>query len=321
MTAPKTKTYDIEDNYAFVEPGQGSGHGPKEIDDHIPEAPDEDMMPDEKEIDDWNEAVSDSIRDKKEVKYDEKGKKTAGGGSAGKGGHTKITIAVDWEKKKPKTSWKDIINRLFVSGERDEETWTKGRRSDIASAHNIEDDVPHPRMPGEKAVKAEEVKICVCIDTSGSMMEVVSQAFQEISQLLDRPELATTFYVINFSGAHIIDEVTLPGKTARELKSGSFEPTGQTKTLKQVLASQGNVTNFTPGLAKDLHKLLAESYNVLIISDTDIIQPGVNLKTLNSLLSQARDRIYILAANQAQYVGIMKALGWDESENIGHLEH
>lgn len=233
--------------------------------------------------------------------------------------------AVDWSSIRPRFNWKDLLTKLVRSADTVETTYQKVHRRNITSVHVATQTGAGVVRPGEKEVPANLVKLCIVIDSSGSMHEAIKTVLANVTKLLNEnaSQIAKTFALVEFSGDFRIYSCTLSGKagTATQIKGvdGMKAPgAGERVDISVLLARhEGGGTNFSPELVDKLKGFLAQKYNVLILTDTDIVG-GSNKDNFMDLYSSHHSQVYLLLDSRASFTHVVSTLK-QASANISHL--
>jgi hypothetical protein len=249
------------------------------------------------------------------------------GGKGIKGGRSNTkndgSNEIDYTKFSPTMSWKALISKLIKTAEVEEETYQKMHRRGISRIHAAAQLGAAAVQPGEISLEGNLLKLVIVVDSSGSMSSEIEQIYSNINNLLTShaSDLPTGFVLVKFSDDHKMflcdvkghgsfkEISSLNDKSKTPLKSGS---------LKQLFSEHyGSGTNFNESLTGDLQPFINDGYNVLIVSDTDIIASG-NKEEFNRFYKHGKGNVYLIAANRNDYHAIIAALK-DKSSNITHM--
>jgi predicted metal-dependent peptidase len=256
-------------------------------------------------------------------KEGDSGKGTGSGpGGRGASGPSSPT-AVDWSGLRPRFDWKTLLAKLVKGSDTVETTYQKVHRRNITSVHVATQTGAGVVRPGEKEVPANLVKLCIVVDSSGSMASAIAMVLASVNKLLQEGGVAKSFVFVEFSSDYHMYLCTISGKsgTAREIsdpndvKSGGG---GKVDTIASILGRHaGGGTNFTDDLAGKLAQFAAQKYNILILTDSDIASGG-NKETFLELYAKFRQQVYLILDSRNTFVAMAKTMK-GASANITHL--
>ena len=150
----------------------------------------------------------------------------------------------------------------------------------------------------------------------------IEQVYANLEHLIKAhsSEVKLGFILVKFSSDHKMYQCVVAGsgyyKQIKSLddKFGKLE----SGSLKNLFSEHfGTSTNFDSSLTADLDVFIKDDYNVLIVSDTDIIA-GENLTEFNKFFKRSGDKVYLIAADKDDYHSIIGALK-NKSQNITHM--
>lgn len=233
--------------------------------------------------------------------------------------------AVDWSAIRPRFDWKTLLARLIKSSDTTEVTYQKVHRRNITSVHVATATGAGVVRPGEKEVPANLVKLCIVIDSSGSMSDAIKKVFANIHKLFkeNQAALAKQFALVEFSGSHRVYACTLSGNTGSAVQISGVAGmksagSGERVDLSVLLARhEGGGTNFDEELATTLKGFAAQKYNILILTDTDILA-GSNKENFLDLYGAAHNQVYVLFDSKESFQSAVKAMK-TASSNLSHL--
>jgi len=251
--------------------------------------------------------------------------KAPGGARGGPGGGAGEVRGVDWSSIRPRFNWKELLARLVRSSDTTEVTYQKVHRRNITSVHVATATGAGVVRPGEKEVPANLVKLCIVIDSSGSMYEAIKTVFANINKLFmeNASAIDKQFALVEFSNTHHIYACTSNGKTGTAtqienvagMKSGG---SGGRIDLSELLARhQGGGTDFDASLVATLSSFAAQKYNVLILTDSDIVS-GSNRTNFLKLYAEYHKQVYVLLDSKETFATVVGSLK-QASANISHL--
>lgn len=227
----------------------------------------------------------------------------------------------DYSKEKPEYTWEELLKKLVTDAAKEtEETYLKPNPKNITGAHIARQTGAGYLKPGEISIEGQ-IKLCFIIDSSGSMSGDIAKVYANLDNLIKQHSdiLNCDFYLIKFSNDHHIYKCNLTSNNYVEMTSLDNDATKDKGGDLEKLFKQhfGASTEFNAALARDAQKLIDDKYNVIVITDTDILA-AENMKNLKSIYAKANDQLYIIAADKDVYTALIKALG-EISRNITHL--
>lgn len=233
--------------------------------------------------------------------------------------------SVDWSQVRPRFDWKSLLAKLVRSSDTLETTYQKVHRRNITSVHIATQTGAGVIRPGEKEVPSSLIKLCVVIDSSGSMHTAINKVFANLHSLLNvnASSIAKQFAVVEFSNNHSIYNCTISGKggTASAIddvggmKGGGG---GERISLSVLLARHGGgSTNFDQELAGKLKGFAAQKYNILIMTDTDIIR-GTNKQNFLDIYGPYHRQVYMILDSAESFTQVVSSLK-QASANISHM--
>jgi hypothetical protein len=251
------------------------------------------------------------------------GEGTPDSGKPGSGGKD---VAKDiYGKYSPTMSWTELIDKLIRTSTDEDITYRKMHRRSSTTIHAAAQGHPGAIKPGAVEVEANKLKLVIVIDSSGSMTDEIGQIYANIAHLVKEheSELPVGFVLVKFSDQHTIYLCIAgqPGeykqiKSLTDIEDGN-EEMEQGDLGKLFKEHYGGGTTFSSKLVTDLEKYIAEDYNILIVSDTDIID-GRNKVKFNELYKGGKGNVYLIAKNKHCYTEFLRALQ-EKSSNITHM--
>lgn len=246
----------------------------------------------------------------------------------GPGGASGRPSDVDWKSIKPRYSWKSLLDKLVKSSDTTEVTYQKVHRRNITGVHIATQTGAGVIRPGEKVVPANLVKLCLIIDSSGSMHHAILKTFAELNKLFTDSStsgaVAKQFAIIEFSSDFHIYNCTIGsgGKgSATEIQGVEGMRSGGTGAridLSSLMSRhQGGGTNFSEELVAKTKEFLAQKYNVVVMSDSDIIG-GSNRDNFLNLYHANHHQVYALFDSAATWQSAVVAMK-QASANFSHF--
>jgi hypothetical protein len=305
-------TKDMNERSDEHEPGQGEGEGMDEGNDGEFTEGDIDekgkkQQENFKNSKDQSKEEAEKERKEREAENAENRKKAEAsetGQRGSKGSDDPATI--DYSNVKPK-NWAALIKQfLDTSSAAVEENWTRPKWSHTMGAGG--GSMPSSGKPTERPLDLKKVKLAFCVDSSGSMSDVVEKVYANIEAVLkSKPQLANMiFTLLRFSSdVHIYKGIFKTNK-ATELKDVNDTYSNLELNLKTVFCQHyGSVTNFDDTLSSQLIKLLNDKYNIIIFSDSDITS-GANLEELKKVLKTKTGKVFIIFDTRTNYLAFRK---------------
>lgn len=299
----------------------GAHHGDEEPGENNTTGGGDGSVPTAEELDEHGKKVSKKAGEREETSGDpsaegKDGKDGKGDPSAKRGGRGGVDQpqSIDWKSIKPRFKWKDLISKLVRSADQLETTYQKVHRRNITGVHVAAQTGAGVIRPGEKVVPANLVKLCLVIDSSGSMSGAIRQVFAEINTLLAESGISKTFALIEFSSSYHMYACTLSGRgagSAREvndiedIERGTGGGAIELTTVMNRHMAGG--TNFTADLSSKIKYLLDKKYNVLVMSDSDLLT-GENYTELMSLFAHNRQQFYLILDSRETFVSFVQKI-------------
>ena len=246
---------------------------------------------------------------------------TKGGrGSAGQDQHT----GVDWKGIRPRFNWKQLIERLVRSSDSTEVTYQKVHKRNITSVHLAAQTGAGVVRPGEKEIPSNLVKLCIVVDSSGSMYSAIGKVLAEVNKLLTGESgVARSFVFVEFSSNYHMYSCTISGKSgsARPIKDASEAKGGgggKAESIDTILSRHaGGATNFSKELTEQLDKFARMKYNILVLTDSDIAAGG-NKEDFLELYAKHRQQVYLILDSNSTFQAVAQTMK-GASANMSHL--
>lgn len=268
----------------------------------------------------------DKQQDSSDAPDTEPGKTVSPTGGRGKGsGDGGTPGAVNWQKVKPRYNWKQLLEKLVKGATSTEVTYQKVHRRNIASIHQVADIGAGVIRPGEKEVESNLVKLCVVIDSSGSMTTAIAEVLANVRKLLmaNSNMVAKSFVLTIFATSFKSYLCTFDGKSGTGVPITSVKDVKTRSSAKpisvDVLLSthESGATNFTSALVEQLSGFAAQKYNILILTDTDIVASG-NKEDFLKLYSAHHSQVHLILDSESSWQAVVKSLGISPA-NISHM--
>lgn len=303
------------------EEGEGKGKKPGEG---------EGETPSEEELEEHSKRVSEKAKSRQDgadskQQGDTNKPSPSSRGGRGAGGPSTPT-AVDYASIRPRYDWKTLLARLVKAADTAEITYQKVHRRNITSIHVATQTGAGVIRPGEKEVPSSLIKLCIVVDSSGSMANSITTVLSNVQKLLTDGSagVARSFAFIEFSSDYKMYSCTMTGKsgTAREIKSAAemknIGGAGAPETISAILGRHsGGATNFSEALVSELSDFANQNYNILILTDTDIVGSG-NKEAFLELYGKHHSKVYLILDSKQSFTSVVASLK-SASANISHL--
>jgi hypothetical protein len=250
--------------------------------------------------------------DKGDAKYDPNAKSD---GTPGTGaGYDQI---IDTSREKPRISWKQIIAKFVASGKPVlQKTYSKISRRAAGTAAAVSAYGAGAITQGITKIEEAQTNLVIVLDLSGSMGGVAAKVFVEVTALISKHYPRADFFIIAFSDRSQLFRCNLSKNTAIEIADIN-DTKGKTVSLKELLTTyKGGGTVFST-IKAPLTGLLTKSYNVLLLTDSDLIG-GDNLSVFVEMLMKFRTLFNVILASANDFQTVVKALPVLPN-NITHL--
>ena len=285
--------------------GDGDGDGDGEPDDS--DGTWEDIDEKHKEVEKKMGEASDA--DKKDI--DNSGDKAKGGGE-GKGskpGSAKGPGGTfNYDSIKPSFNWQSILKRCVTKQSlRTQNTFKKPAKSSSTRIHIAAQLGSTAIKPGEETID-EDIKLCVVVDSSGSMSHIIPRVYSELNKLLAGTGSVkfNNLFLIKFSDTFEIYSINIKNKTTNRMKSVSdkVNKADTKKDLRNVFTSTMNGgTVFSSALATEIKKLLNEEFNVIICTDADITY-GPNFTEFSALTGAHKNALFSIFDEKKTFISV-----------------
>lgn len=240
-----------------------------------------------------------------------KGDDSSGQPGTGKGS----SAGVDYSKVRPTFNWTQLL-RKFVTSQKpaQEETYSRPARRGITGIEVARQTGAGAMKPGERTLERVDLKLCIVLDTSGSMSGSLAKIFANVTALLKLPVYKnSSVVVIQFSGAHKVFHVQFSKNQGTEVYPGKGNTTAS--AIFGTVDSGGTVVS--KGLVEAMASYAAQGYNVLMATDADITV-GDNKTNMVALIKQHARNTFILFNTRGDYVAWRSATGIGTA-NISHM--
>lgn len=282
----------------------------------------------DKDIDDWNKRVDAKAKEDANPTdeatnpdYENKPKPSNPGTARG-GRH-----GIDYSQVSPRYKWDALLKKMV--GETAyimEPTYQKISRRGIGTMQQVITRGRGAIKPGEvKNPSKKKIKLAVIIDSSGSMSYVIHKVMANLDDLLVKRKGVTgvhdEFYLFVFSGDYDIYKCT-PGaagtaENVTDVNSEKPGPHGKLKLTDVLSAHKAGGTVFSSSLASQAQILASRGYNVLVVSDGDMLAAS-NLANFKELYNKHSKRVWLLLDSQQTFTSFVSAMK-EISNNASHL--
>jgi hypothetical protein len=221
---------------------------------------------------------------------------------------------VEWKYTPPKFSWRKYLDRIVAKASQNVETsYLKPARSMPTMAASIAQTGVGVVKPGEVKMESK-IKLCILVDSSGSMTGVITLALNEIIHLLAKyKRLDNDFYFMRFSDSFELFKVNIKRSTFVKVSSVKEKAQGVAGNTKDLFTEHyGGGTNFSPALTAECKNILGAGYHMFIISDSDILgEHSHNAKNFQSVMQDSKAGAIFASRND--YINAIKLIGAREN--------
>jgi hypothetical protein len=214
---------------------------------------------------------------------------------------------VETQSVTPAYSWKELIKQFVNTAGPLDTTYTKPNPR-AATQISIAQQIGAAAIkPGEKPSE-DAFKLLMVFDSSGSMAPYISLALTETQKLLkmSQTSLDPILGVVYFSGSPAYYAANTKTKQAWQIDNfndiGKNPGSKQKISLQTLLSSALNpgATVFSSGLSDQLASMARKDYNVLLISDSDLLY-GDNWNNFVNLYKANPRKIFFIANDADTY--------------------
>lgn len=284
------------------------------------------------ELDKNNEEIEKKMGESKEVtgekvdpdaakKRSEAAKTVSRRGTASGGGQDGESSTFDYSKIRPTFTWKRLLSKMIAdSSENTEETYQKPNRRNITGVHLAQQIGSAPMKPGEMPSE-NQLKLCFIVDSSGSMSSTIDKVYANLNSLVSGKANInkSDFFLIKFSDSHHIYQCNFKRNSYKQLSSlTDKKPSERTGTAKELFSQHfGYGTHFGPELVRDATLLAMKKYNILVISDSDILADE-NFTNLKKLIA-AHKNIFVILDSRSTFEEFSRKIG-QTFKNVTYFE-
>lgn len=264
----------------------------------------------EADIDKASERTEGEMKDGKDLTPDQAAQQGKAGkagegtsnGTPGAGG-TNGASEVNYKQYKPAFNWKTLIGKMISKAStKTEETFSKPSRRSVSSMEVARQVGAAAIKPGEKPVDFAQIKLAFCIDSSGSMGQVIGTVMSNVANLMRAPKFAKSECIISkFSSSSELYKANFYRNKAAKVTSYKEKPQDYPLTVDNVLNVHfGAGTTLSTQLTSELEQMLKDKWNVVLVSDADVLS-GENFKNLLKLISAGPGNMFVIFGTSKEY--------------------
>jgi hypothetical protein len=228
---------------------------------------------------------------------------------------------------KPKLNWKSLIAQMVSSSVASMDTsYATPHRRQVTGMAVAAQLGAAALKPGDRSMEEQHNKICLVLDTSGSMHSAIPQVLKECKELLKRAGKSKfPVTVIFFAGKADWYQVNLGDDTYWKINgAGDVAKTPDKTQIKKgyekvlELGGMGG-TNFSNTLKSACDSLAGQGYNILIFSDDGIVsEDDRNWNNLKELYLAHKAHVFFIADTQQTWRNAVMDIG-QNPRNWTHL--
>ena len=200
-----------------------------------------------------------------------------------------------------------------------EETYSKPSRRSVSSLETARQVGAAALKPGEKISEMKDVKVGFCIDSSGSMTNVIGAVMANAANLLRQPAFkGTRAAVMKFSSTADLFYVNFNQNKAVKVQSFKEKPKDYPLTVDDVFGVHfGAGTVFSTAMAEELGTMVKSGWNFVFFFDDDILAKS-NLAQFLSVMKAQPSNVFVIFDRRETYEKFRKAAGVS-TPNITHF--
>lgn len=231
-------------------------------------------------------------------------KPSRSGGSGGQGLGTLKSREDEMKNIAASVNWKELLNKMFNSVKTKMLISYAQINPKITTSIGIGMQTgSYALPPGKLPEEIKIFKICLVIDTSGTMFAEIPQILSESTKLLTQLKTDSSIGIVYFSGDAQYYQVNLKNNTyvnvsnANEIKKlpAASKPIKGWRDLLKTGSTGG--TSFSESITGNLKILLNDGWNIVLFSDSDILD-GSNWKNFLELYKSHPARVGFIATTQ-----------------------
>ena len=258
-------------------------------------------------------------REGKEQEQEKKQQEEAQRGKPGKGGGGQFEV--DYSKIKPTFNWRTLIQRFVKSAKvQYEYTYSRPARRGVSGLETLRQTGAGAIQPAERPLEHIDLNLMFVLDCSGSMQGDVAKVYSNAQQLLRMPIFAkSNVFIMKFSDTHELYRGNFAQNKAVKMKSMADKNKTFNMTMQQVFATTiSGGTTLTAEAAADIAAAAKHGFNVMVVSDTDILY-GENKERMLALIKEFPRQIFVIMANRECYISWRRDTGI-ATPNISHFD-
>lgn len=231
-------------------------------------------------------------------------------GIPGTGG-TNGTSDSEYANYKPTFNWKTLVGKMISKATvRMEETFSKPSRRSVSSMEIARQVGAAAIKPGEKQSEFAQIKLAFCIDSSGSMGEVIGPVMSNVANLLRTPQFAKTECIVSkFSSSAEVFKVNFYRDAAAKVANYKDKPDTYNLKVNDVLGVHfGAGTTLSEELTSQLEQMIRDKWNVVLVSDADVLH-SLNYGNLMRLIKAGPANMFVIFSDQPTYAAFRTKAG------------
>ena len=282
------------------------------------------------ELDKNNEDIEKKISNGKEIDKENEApqpekKSSSSGTGSGRGGRAGGKdgegTTFDYSKVRPTFTWKKLLTKMVTDANNaTEETFQKPHRRNITGVDLARQVGTAAMKPGEIPLD-NDIKMGFVVDSSGSMTSVISQVYANLHNLMKSKSNVrkSEFFLIKFSSSHHIYKCNFTQNKYKQLSSITDKTKEEmTGSVKELFSQHfGSSTNFSTQLTHEIDQLARKKFNLLIMSDSDILY-GENFENIKKLVIGHRN-VFIILDSRSTFEAMCQKLK-QVAKNITYFE-
>ena len=212
----------------------------------------------------------------------------------------------------PAFTWKELMSQFVMSQKRPESTYAKVSKRSITGVTTAVATGAGVVKPGERS-EEEAFKLLFVFDSSGSMYNAVQVALVEAQNLINQnfdnvdAAVGVTFFAGSpeYYAANLSDKNYWPVASFNDLdKSSKLK-----RPIKELFSMRiSGATNFSTALANQLGVLAGKGYNIILFTDSDILD-GNNWKVFLNFYKNHKRNFFLILDSRHSFNAVCKQLG------------
>lgn len=208
------------------------------------------------------------------------------------------------EEYVPQYKWNSLIKKLLpANNPKEDYSYTKMSKKTISCLKQLKELGVSSSKPGVVKIDSDKKGIFFIIDNSGSVMKELQYIKKELLNVLkERKSLLSEVYVLKFDNKFKIYKLNIKQNKYYEINQQSSEKSSG--PIEEVFKEKfwGGSTIFSKEIVENAIKLWMSEYNVVLFSDSDIIESQENfnnLKILTSTLNRRKNSFAIITTKSS----------------------